>query len=85
MPQVRILSSGPHKENCPLWAVLFVFSCYGVEYAASCEQSKALALGNEATAAGGGVKGAERVAAASSPSAASGRFSEGAECAVVGR
>ena len=26
MPQVRILSSGPRKENCPLRAVLFVFS-----------------------------------------------------------
>ena len=44
MPQVRILSSGPRKENCPLWAVLFVFSDYGLTYAASCEQSKVLAF-----------------------------------------
>ena len=27
MPQVRILSSGPHKESCPMWAVLFVLFC----------------------------------------------------------
>ena len=30
MPQVRILSSGPQKENRPLWAVLFLFSAAGM-------------------------------------------------------
>ena len=45
MPQVRILSSGPRKENYPSWVVLFVFFCCRVGSAAACEQSKALALG----------------------------------------
>ena len=45
MPQVRILSSGPHKENYPLRVVLFVFFYCRVGSAAACEQSKALALG----------------------------------------
>ena len=40
MPRVRVSPLGPHKENCPLWVVLFVFSCCEIEDAVSCEQSR---------------------------------------------
>ena len=56
MPQVRILSSGPQKENRPLWAVLFLFSAAGMGLRHLANKARYLLWGSETTTACGGTR-----------------------------
>ena len=59
----RFESCHPDQKEKHLKRDAFLFAPVGKGFpAAACDQSKVLALGGEATAAGGGVKGAEPVA-----------------------